>query len=195
MHLYGPAPSPLTWWTVIIIWRESANAWGIEMKNTYLSTSWDLGKSATAHRHDLSSSSLNGVGTSTEGLTAGSGSSATEASSILLEGVAASAVTRSSGDNTNGWSLTASITSGADDGCVASHERRRSQKAESNNGRLCEVHTEPVRWIIKVKRVKGLLKNGSEVVITVVAGLGTWVLMFFFGRDVVSLYTASRASS
>jgi hypothetical protein len=38
---------------------------------------------------------------------------------------------------------------------VASHERGGSQKAEGNNGRLGEVHTEPVREGIKRIEEKG----------------------------------------
>jgi hypothetical protein len=112
---------------------------------TYLTTSCDLGKDATIELHNLSGTSLDDIVTATKSLTARSGSIATEASGVLLEGVAASAVTRSRWVNTDGRSLTTSIASSSNNCAVASHERRRSQKAEGNNGRLGEVHTEPVR--------------------------------------------------
>jgi hypothetical protein len=116
-----------------------------EVGVSYLTTSSDLRKLATVELHDLGSTSLDGVVTSTKSLTASGCGIATEASRVLLEGVAASAVTRSGRVNTNGRALATSITGSANDRAVASHKRRGSQKAESNNGRLGEVHTEPVR--------------------------------------------------
>jgi len=50
---------------------------------------------------------------------------------------------------TDGGTLTAGITSGTDDGCVASHELGGGQKAEGNNGGGGEEHLEPVRWDIR----------------------------------------------
>jgi hypothetical protein len=110
-----------------------------------LTTGCDLRKNAAVELHDLSSAGLDGVVTSTKSLTASGCGIASEASRVLLEGVAVGAITRSGWVDTNGRSLTTGITSSSNDGAVASHERRRSQKAESNNGRLGEVHTEPVR--------------------------------------------------
>jgi len=119
----------------------------VGMRMSYLTTSSDLRKGATVELHNLCSSGLDSIGASTKCLTAGSCGIATEASRVLLEGVAVCSVTRSVGVNTDRRTLATSISSSTDDGAVASHERRRSQKAESNNGRLSEVHAEPVRWI------------------------------------------------
>jgi hypothetical protein len=116
---------------------------------TYLTTRGDLRQSRTVELHDLCGSSSDVVGTSTEGLAAGSFGIATEASRVLLEGVATSAVTGSGGVNTDGRALATSIAGSTDDSAVTSNERRRSQEAEGNNGRLGEVHTEPVRWMIR----------------------------------------------
>jgi hypothetical protein len=111
-----------------------------------LATSGDLRKGSTAHGHHRSSSGSDVVVTSTKSLSTSGGGIATEPGGVLLEGVAASAVTRSGGVDTDRRSLTTSIAGCSDDGCVAGHERRGSQKAESsNNGGLGEKHTEPVR--------------------------------------------------
>ena len=110
-----------------------------------LTASGNLRKSGSVDCHDLRGTGLDRVVASTKSLTAGSCGIATEASRVLLEGVAVCAVTRSRWVNTNGGSSTASITSSANDCAVASHEGGRSQKAEGNNGGLGEVHTEPVR--------------------------------------------------
>jgi hypothetical protein len=120
---------------------------GVDLVNSHhdLTTGCDLRKNAAVELHDLSSAGLDGVVTSTKSLTASGCGIATEASRVLLEGVAVGAITRSGWVDTNGRSLTTGIASSSNDGAVASHERRRSQKAESNNGRLGEVHTEPVR--------------------------------------------------
>jgi hypothetical protein len=107
---------------------------------SYLTTSSDLRKCAAVHCHDLCGASIDGIVASTKGLTASSCGVATEASRVLLEGVAASAVTRSGGVNTDGRTLTTGISCSANDGTVASHERRGSHKAESNNGGSREVH-------------------------------------------------------
>jgi hypothetical protein len=120
---------------------------GVDLVNSHhdLTTGCDLRKNAAVELHDLSSAGLDGVVTSTKSLTASGCGIATEASRVLLERVAVGAITRSGWVDTNGRSLTTGIASSSNDGAVASHERRRSQKAESNNGRLGEVHTEPVR--------------------------------------------------
>lgn len=110
-----------------------------------LATSRHLRKSAAVHLHDCSGSSLDVVVTSTKSLTAGSSGIAAEASGVLLEGVAASAVTRSGWVDTDGRTLATSITGSTNDSAVASHKRRGSQKAEGNNGGFGEVHSEPVR--------------------------------------------------
>jgi hypothetical protein len=89
---------------------------------SYLTTSSDLRKCAAVHLHDLCGASVDGVVASTKSLAASSCGIAFEASRILLEGVAASAVTRSGRDNTDGRTLTAGVTSSADDGSVAGHE-------------------------------------------------------------------------
>jgi hypothetical protein len=107
---------------------------------SYLTTGSDLRKCAAVHSHDLGGTSSDVVGASTKGLTACSCGVATEASRVLLEGVAASSITRCGRDNTDGRTLAAGISCSANDGTVASHERRGSQKAESNNGRSRVVH-------------------------------------------------------
>jgi hypothetical protein len=59
---------------------------------SYLTTGSDLGKCAAVHSHDLGGTSSDVVGASTKGLTACSCGVATEASRVLLEGVAASSI-------------------------------------------------------------------------------------------------------
>lgn len=119
----------------------------VDLMNSHhdLSTSGDLRESATVELHDLGGTRLNVVVASTKSLTTRGSSIATEASGVLLERVAACTIARSGWDDTNSRTLTTSIASGTDDCTVASHERRRSQKAKGNNGRSGEVHSEPVR--------------------------------------------------
>jgi hypothetical protein len=100
----------------------------------------DLREGLAVELHNLSGSGLDVVVTATESLTADSCGITTEAGGVLLEGVAVCAVTRSVGINTDSRASTAGITSGLDDGTVASHKSRGSQEAEGNNGALCEVH-------------------------------------------------------
>jgi hypothetical protein len=117
---------------------------GVDLVNGHheRTASGDLRKSGAVELHDLSGTGLDVVVTSTEGLTANSCGITTEASGVLLEGVAVCSVTRSGGIDTDGRASTAGITSSLDDGTVASHESRGGQKAEGNNGGLGEVHFE-----------------------------------------------------
>ena len=102
----------------------------------------DLRQSTAAHGHDLSSAGLDIVVACAESLTASRCGIATEAGRVLLEGVAVGTITRSGGIHTNGRASAAGIANSLDNRTVASHESRGSHKAESNNGRLGEVHIE-----------------------------------------------------
>lgn len=121
-------------------------------------TSRDLRKSGAVELHDLSSTSRDVVVTSTECLTASVCGVATEASGILLEGVAVGTVTRSVGVDTDGGTGTSCITSSLDDGSVASHEGRGSQKADGDGGNLGE-HVDFVDYCLN----RSEKRLGSEV--------------------------------
>lgn len=127
----------------------------------------DLGQLVARFGHDCLSAGFQIVLTTSNSLADRGGVGALEAGRVRLERVAASAVTRSSGDDTEGHTSAAGVASRGDDGTVASHE---GDECEESGGLHCErgkvvnilpaqQDTELIRWRVgKREEMKMLIE-------------------------------------
>lgn len=103
-------------------------------RHVKLTTRADLRQLIAHFRHDCGGAALNVVVAGTDSLADSLRLVTTEASRILLEGVAASAITRGGRINAESHASAASVTSGGDDGRVARDELSDGEKGGERGG-------------------------------------------------------------